>query len=98
MTDQLSKEQISTEVDFYSNMFSAELNKIQAEQPTEFGPFALGHAFIWGHINVCVNEMTNKWKTYKTCLGSVCSKDVYGLANAAASNCNFATISHINMD
>lgn len=98
MSDRLTKQEINIELDFYTGLFNNEIENIQQRYPDTFGAYALGHAFIWGHINVCINEMTGLYKTYKMCLGSVCSRDVYGLAYKAAGNLDFVTVSHINMD
>lgn len=98
MSDRLTKDEINTELEFYKGMFREQLNLVQHRNPVDYGEYALGHAFVWGHINLCINEMTNQWKLYRVCLSSICSKDIYGLAGRVANTMSNITISHINMD
>ena len=98
MSDRLTKKEIVTEIGFYTDMFSTEMERIQNENPDEYKPHILGNGFIWGHVTVCINEMTGATKRYKTLLGSVCSSNIYGLATEACKGINNVEFSHINLD
>ena len=94
----LSKDEIQTEINFYKGLYRDELNKVQTANPDLYGETMFGHCFIWGHINLCINELNSKYKLYKVVLTSACSKDPYGLAQKAASQFEEIIVSHINMD
>ena len=98
MSDRLTKEEINTEIESYKGMFREEMERIQVGNPDDYKPHPFGFGFVWGYVTVCVNEMTGITKRYKTLLGSVCSVDIYGLAEEACDTMNNIEFSHINMD